>query len=121
MSCSAAPTSLAGSPYYESVDMVDAYHPQTIVAHALNGEPLPVANGAPLRVRIERQLGYKSAKYLTGDRSGGEPRRDRRRQGRILGGPFRLPLVRGRLTGASHGPAPIKHAPDRKGGFAARD
>ncbi|WP_305095694.1 molybdopterin-dependent oxidoreductase [Croceibacterium aestuarii] len=56
---------LAGSPYYESVDMVDAYHPQTIVAHSLNGEPLPVANGAPLRVRIERQLGYKSAKYLT--------------------------------------------------------
>jgi DMSO/TMAO reductase YedYZ molybdopterin-dependent catalytic subunit len=57
---------LNGSPYYESVDMVDAYHPQTIVAHALNDEPLPIANGAPLRVRIERQLGYKSAKYLTG-------------------------------------------------------
>ena len=56
---------LDGAPYYESVDMIDAYHPQTIVAHALNGSPLPVANGAPLRVRIERQLGYKSAKYLT--------------------------------------------------------
>ena len=56
---------LAGSRYYESVDMVDAYHPQTIVAHALNGEPLPVKNGAPLRMRIERQLGYKHAKYLT--------------------------------------------------------
>lgn len=55
-----------GNPYYESVDLVDAFHPQTIVAHALNGEPLPVRNGAPLRVRIERQLGYKSAKYLTG-------------------------------------------------------
>ena len=55
-----------GNPYYESVDLVDALHPQTIVAHALNGEPLPVRNGAPLRVRIERQLGYKSAKYLTG-------------------------------------------------------
>ncbi len=55
-----------GTPYYESVDMVDALHPQTIVAHALNGEALPVRNGAPLRVRIERQLGYKSAKYLTG-------------------------------------------------------
>ena len=54
-----------GNPYYESVDLVDALHPQTIVAHALNGEPLPVRNGAPLRVRIERQLGYKSAKYLT--------------------------------------------------------
>ena len=56
---------LNGDDYYESVDLNDAYHPQTIVAHALNGEPLPVKNGAPLRMRIERQLGYKSAKYLT--------------------------------------------------------
>ncbi|GMN03655.1 molybdopterin-dependent oxidoreductase [Erythrobacter sp. MTPC3] len=51
--------------YYESVDMVDAYHPQTIIAHLLNGEPIPEKNGAPLRMRIERQLGYKHAKYLT--------------------------------------------------------
>ena len=50
--------------YYESVDLVDAFHPQTILAHALNGEALPVVNGAPVRVRIERQLGYKHAKYL---------------------------------------------------------
>ncbi|MCB2087911.1 MAG: molybdopterin-binding protein [Sphingomonadaceae bacterium] len=57
---------LSGSRYYESVDMVDAFHPQTVIAHSLNGEPLPVQNGAPLRVRIERQLGYKHAKYLTG-------------------------------------------------------
>ncbi|ANU07678.1 molybdopterin-dependent oxidoreductase [Paraurantiacibacter namhicola] len=57
---------LNGAEYYESVDMADAMHPQTIVAHALNGEALPERNGAPLRVRIERQLGYKSAKYLTG-------------------------------------------------------
>lgn len=57
---------LNGSAYYESVDLVDAYHPQTIVAHMLNGEPLPIRNGAPLRMRIERQLGYKHAKYLTG-------------------------------------------------------
>ncbi|RJY10213.1 molybdopterin-dependent oxidoreductase [Aurantiacibacter aquimixticola] len=56
---------LGGSQYYESCDMDDAYHPQTIVAHALNGEPLPVRNGAPLRLRLERQLGYKHAKYLT--------------------------------------------------------
>ncbi|WP_370030172.1 molybdopterin-dependent oxidoreductase [Qipengyuania mesophila] len=54
-----------GGRYYESVDMEDAFHPQTIVAHSLNGEPLPVRNGAPLRMRIERQLGYKHAKYLT--------------------------------------------------------
>ena len=56
---------LNGQDYYESVDMVDAYHPQTIIAHELNGEPLPEKNGAPLRMRIERQLGYKHAKYLT--------------------------------------------------------
>lgn len=54
-----------GVPYYESCDLDDAFHPQTIIAHALNGEPLPVRNGAPLRLRIERQLGYKHAKYLT--------------------------------------------------------
>ena len=54
-----------GARYYESVDLDDAYHPQTIVAHSLNGEPLPIRNGAPLRMRIERQLGYKHAKYLT--------------------------------------------------------
>ena len=58
--------SLSGAPYYESIDLIDAFHPQTIVAHALNGAPLPVKNGAPLRMRIERQLGYKHAKYLTG-------------------------------------------------------
>lgn len=56
---------LYGRVYYESIDMVDAYHPQTIIAHALNGEPIPEKNGAPLRMRIERQLGYKHAKYLT--------------------------------------------------------
>lgn len=54
-----------GGDYYESVDMVDAYHPQTIVAHKLNGEALPEKNGAPLRMRVERQLGYKHPKYLT--------------------------------------------------------
>lgn len=57
---------LYGNAYYESVDMVEAYHPQTIIAHSLNGEPLPEKNGAPLRARIERQLGYKQPKYLTG-------------------------------------------------------
>jgi DMSO/TMAO reductase YedYZ molybdopterin-dependent catalytic subunit len=53
-----------GGRYYESVDLDDAYHPQTILAYALNSRPLPIANGAPLRVRIERQLGYKMAKYI---------------------------------------------------------
>jgi len=50
--------------YYESIDLVDARHPQTILAYAMNDKPLPVANGAPLRVRVERQLGYKMAKYI---------------------------------------------------------
>ncbi len=52
------------SPYYESVDMEDAFHPQTILAYDLNGKPLPMKNGAPLRLRLERQLGYKMAKYV---------------------------------------------------------
>jgi DMSO/TMAO reductase YedYZ molybdopterin-dependent catalytic subunit len=52
------------SPYYESIDMEDAFHPQTILAYELNDEPLPIANGAPLRLRLERQLGYKMAKYV---------------------------------------------------------
>ena len=52
------------SMYYESVDMDDAFHEQTILAYDLNGQPLPVGNGAPLRARIERQLGYKQPKYL---------------------------------------------------------
>ena len=50
--------------YYESVDLIDARHPQTILAYAMNDKPLPVENGAPLRVRVERQLGYKMAKYI---------------------------------------------------------
>ena len=50
--------------YYESIDMDDAYHAQTILAYGLNGQELPVLNGAPLRLRVERQLGYKHAKYI---------------------------------------------------------
>jgi DMSO/TMAO reductase YedYZ molybdopterin-dependent catalytic subunit len=50
--------------YYESIDMVDAFHPQTIMAYAMNGHSLPVPYGAPLRLRVERQLGYKMAKYV---------------------------------------------------------
>lgn len=55
---------IRGVPYYESIDLVDAYHPQTILAHSMNGQTLPVAHGAPLRLRVERQLGYKHAKYV---------------------------------------------------------
>ncbi len=54
------------SIYYESIDLVDAFHPQTILAHSMNGGTLSVGHGAPLRLRVERQLGYKQAKYVTG-------------------------------------------------------
>ena len=53
-----------GERYYESIDLIDARHPQTILAWAMNGQTLPVPHGAPLRLRVERQLGYKQAKYI---------------------------------------------------------
>lgn len=53
-----------GVPYYESIDLVDAFHPQTILAYGMNGGALPPGHGAPLRVRVERQLGYKMAKFI---------------------------------------------------------
>jgi DMSO/TMAO reductase YedYZ molybdopterin-dependent catalytic subunit len=53
-----------GNGYYESIDLIDAFHPQTILAYALNEAPLQVLNGAPLRLRAERHLGYKQAKYV---------------------------------------------------------
>jgi DMSO/TMAO reductase YedYZ molybdopterin-dependent catalytic subunit len=53
-----------GTPYYESIDLVDAFHPQTILAYAMNGKALPMGHGAPLRLRVERQLGYKHAKFV---------------------------------------------------------
>jgi DMSO/TMAO reductase YedYZ molybdopterin-dependent catalytic subunit len=53
-----------GRPYYESIDLIDAYHPQTILAWGMNDRLLSVGHGAPLRLRVERQLGYKQAKYV---------------------------------------------------------
>jgi len=50
--------------YYESIDLFDAVHPQTILAYELNDQALPIDNGAPLRLRVENQLGYKHAKYI---------------------------------------------------------
>lgn len=60
----ADPMDAANTHYYESIDLEEAHHPQTILAYELNGAALPVKNGAPIRVRIERQLGYKMAKYI---------------------------------------------------------
>ena len=53
-----------GTNYYESLDLVDANHPQTILAYEMNDRALPIEHGAPLRLRVETQLGYKHAKYI---------------------------------------------------------
>jgi DMSO/TMAO reductase YedYZ molybdopterin-dependent catalytic subunit len=51
--------------WWESMDMADAMHPQTFVTYGMNGDDLPVGNGGPLRIRLPRQLGYKSVKFIT--------------------------------------------------------
>jgi DMSO/TMAO reductase YedYZ molybdopterin-dependent catalytic subunit len=51
--------------WWESIDMADAMHPQTFLAYGMNGDELPVGNGGPLRLRLPRQLGYKSVKFIT--------------------------------------------------------
>ena len=53
-----------GDRYYESIDVPEAYHEQSILAYEMNGETLPIKHGAPIRLRLERQLGYKMAKYI---------------------------------------------------------
>jgi DMSO/TMAO reductase YedYZ molybdopterin-dependent catalytic subunit len=53
-----------GNYYYESLDLLDAMHPQTILAYGMNGKQLPVGYGAPIRLRVETQIGYKNAKYV---------------------------------------------------------
>lgn len=53
-----------GRPYYESIDLYDAFHPQTILALLMNDRRLPIGHGAPVRLRVERQLGYKHAKFV---------------------------------------------------------
>jgi DMSO/TMAO reductase YedYZ molybdopterin-dependent catalytic subunit len=50
--------------WVDSIDLLDALHPQTILAYGMNGRDLPLAHGAPLRLRVERQIGYKSMKYI---------------------------------------------------------
>lgn len=52
------------SDWWDSLDMAEALHPQTLVTHTMNGAPLPAGHGGPLRMRVPRQLGYKSVKYL---------------------------------------------------------
>lgn len=54
----------SGQPYYECVDLHVANHPQSILAYELNGVPLPIQHGAPLRPRFETKLGFKMVKFL---------------------------------------------------------
>jgi len=51
--------------WWDSIDMFDALHPQTLLTYGMNGQELPVQHGAPIRLRVERQLGYKSLKYVS--------------------------------------------------------
>jgi DMSO/TMAO reductase YedYZ molybdopterin-dependent catalytic subunit len=51
--------------WWDSIDIAEAMHPQTFLAHGLNGDELPVGNGGPLRMRVPRQLGYKNVKFIT--------------------------------------------------------
>ena len=53
------------SDWWDSIDMADALHPQTFLAYGMNGDELPVGNGGPLRLRLPRQIGYKSVKFIT--------------------------------------------------------
>jgi DMSO/TMAO reductase YedYZ molybdopterin-dependent catalytic subunit len=55
----------SGDGYYNSWDMPSALHPQTLLAYQMNGEPLPVDNGAPLRLAAPIKLGYKQSKWVT--------------------------------------------------------
>jgi DMSO/TMAO reductase YedYZ molybdopterin-dependent catalytic subunit len=50
--------------YVDSIDLLDALHPQTLLAYGMNGRDLPLPHGAPVRLRLETQMGYKSMKYL---------------------------------------------------------
>lgn len=50
--------------WVDCIDLLDALHPQTILAYGMNGADLPLPHGAPVRLRVERQMGYKSMKYV---------------------------------------------------------
>jgi DMSO/TMAO reductase YedYZ molybdopterin-dependent catalytic subunit len=50
--------------FFDSIDLMDAFHPQTMIAYGMNGKTLPIQHGAPVRLRVETQIGYKSIKYL---------------------------------------------------------
>jgi DMSO/TMAO reductase YedYZ molybdopterin-dependent catalytic subunit len=51
--------------WWDSLDMAEAFHPQTLLSYGMNGDDIPVGNGGPLRMRVPRQLGYKNVKFIT--------------------------------------------------------
>jgi DMSO/TMAO reductase YedYZ molybdopterin-dependent catalytic subunit len=53
-----------GAKYYGSLTIAQAMHPQTLLAYEMNGQPLPLPHGAPLRLKVPTQLGYKSTKFI---------------------------------------------------------
>ena len=56
--------SIEPKAWWDSIDMADALHPQTLLTYGFNGGDLPVPFGGPLRMRVPRQLAYKSIKYI---------------------------------------------------------
>ncbi len=58
------PSAEGGGQFYETIDLDLAYHPQTLLAYEMNGRPLPIKHGAPLRLRLETQVGFKMAKWI---------------------------------------------------------
>ena len=88
------------TPYYESLESASGAHPQTLLALDLNGKPLDPDHGAPVRLRIPTQLGYKSAKWVNRIELARRLRPHLRRQGRLLGRQ-RLRVVRRHLSAAA--------------------
>ncbi len=91
--CSIAPIRSPAAPITNRSTWSTRSIRKTILAWAMNGRPLNTGHGAPIRLRVERQLGYKHAKYVMRIEGGAVARRDRRRQGRLLGGFERIPMV----------------------------
>ena len=99
--CADTIDALAGTQYYESIGLADAFHPQTLLAYAMNDQPLP---GAPRRAAAP--AGGAPTRLQTGqvrdeDRGGGQPGPHQWRQGRLLGGFHRLRMVRRNLEGGA--------------------
>ena len=54
----------SGKHLWTSLDMTEAWHPQTLLAYGMNAQEIPADHGAPIRLKVPRQLGYKNVKFL---------------------------------------------------------